>query len=113
MTFLLLRRQKVSVQHFNTSTTRLAESGVFLAQDNLVRIISISRESLNRNDLCTVAQQKNGSRCVPEVRSKNCFGFSSSLTAGYPCTSQLVVISAGFLSKQAHFSNVFLDEIGP
>ena len=61
MTFLLLRRQKVSVQHFNTSTTRLAESVVFLAQDNLIRLISISRESLNRNDLCTVAQQKNRS----------------------------------------------------
>ena len=58
-----------------------------------MRLISISRESLNRNDLCTVAQQKNRSRCLPEVRSKNCFGFSSSLTAGYPCTSQLLVIS--------------------
>ena len=36
-----------------------------------------------------------------------------SLTAGYPGTSQLLVISAGFSSKREHFSNVFPGEIGP
>ena len=39
-----------------------------------------------------------------------------SLTAGYPGTSQLLVMSvilAGFSSKQELFSNVFSGEIGP
>ena len=36
-----------------------------------------------------------------------------SLTAGYPGTSQLLVISAGFWSKPEHFNNVFSGEIGP
>lgn len=36
----------------------LLKVSFFLAQDNLIRLISISRESLNRNDLCPVALQE-------------------------------------------------------
>ena len=102
---LFLRCQKVSVQHFDTSIQSRGWLKVSINQS----IISFSWHKTTFKRVIEPQWPLPGS-----TAGKICQKLVElSLTAGYPGTSQLLVISAGFSSKREHFTHVFWGEIGP
>ena len=93
-----LRCQKVSVQHFDTSI----QSQGWLTG-------SFSRHKTTFKRVIELEWPLPGSTAGKICRKL----VELSLTARYPGTSQLLVISAGFSSKREHFSKFFSGEIGP